>query len=278
MRIAISTIAFKDYTVEEIIAVAEKERWMIEFSSGLAYQAHLKDLYLKADIERLPHNYFPPPQDPFVLNLASLDKDIRERSVNHCIQGMRLAAASNSPFFSAHAGFCGDPNPEELGRKIEFKSGFNRTVYWENFIKSINDILKQAKVLGIDFLIENNVCAKFNLTSENENPLLCAEPEEILKLFREINNTALGLLLDTAHLKVSSKALGFDLDNSVTVISNYVKAIHHSDNEGQIDTNDRLTDDYWFLPLINIFKDIIHVLEVKNISVETIKQQIELIK
>jgi sugar phosphate isomerase/epimerase len=277
MKIAISTIAFRDLTIEEIIQQAKIENWAIEFSSGLSHRHDLKEVYLNADIERLPHNYFPSPKEPFVLNLASLDEQVVQKSLQHCIQGLELAKASKAPFYSAHAGFCGDPKPEELGKKIEFISGFNLEFHWTRFVECIERLLTAADALGVDFLIENNVCTNFNLTSDDQNPLLCSSPDQIKELFATINNPRLGLLLDTAHLKVSSNTLNFDLTSAIRETRKYIRLIHHSDNNGLNDTNESLPNNYWFLTHINLFKTVPHVLEVKDITVEKIRQQISLL-
>jgi sugar phosphate isomerase/epimerase len=278
MKIAISTIAFQGLAIEEIIQIARTENWTIEFSSGLAYRPDLKDLYLNAAIDRLPHNYFPPPEKPFVLNLASINDEIRERSVQHCIQGLELAKASKSSFYSAHAGFCGDPKPSELGNRIEFKSNFDRGLFWSSFIQSIKQVLTRAETLEVDFLIENNVCASVNLTSLGENPLLCSDPDEIEKLILDIGNPRLGILLDTGHFKVSANTLKFALDASVENIRPHVIAIHHSDNDGLRDTNEALSTSYWFLPFFKHFNTKMHILEAKHLSLQQIKQQVNLIQ
>ena len=95
MNIYVSTLALRNHSPEKMIALAEQHQWALEFSSGMAYQADMEDLYLGASIKRMPHNYFPAPKIPFVLNLASANDDIREFSINHCIQGLKLAKKSN---------------------------------------------------------------------------------------------------------------------------------------------------------------------------------------
>jgi hypothetical protein len=113
----VSTLALRRHSPAQIIALAKENRWPLEFSSGMEYAESMEEDYLKADLIRMPHNYFPAPAIPFVLNLASTDETIRTRSVQHCLNGLRLASQSAAPFFAAHAGFCIDPDPAQLGRK-----------------------------------------------------------------------------------------------------------------------------------------------------------------
>jgi sugar phosphate isomerase/epimerase len=224
----------------------------------------------------MSHNYFPAPKTPFVLNLASTNPEIRFKSIEHCKHGLQLAKHANAPFFSAHAGFCIDPNPNELGRKIAITSAFNKAANLDFFIESLHEILDYAADLNLDFLIENNVIASFNLV-ENVNPLLCTCSEEIIDVFEKIRRPNFHLLLDTGHLKVSCQTLGKDIDDEIKKLSAYIKAVHHSDNDGLKDSNELLDENYWFLPFMVNFKNITHVLEVRDISIEQIENQITLL-
>ena len=275
----VSTIAFGDKNIHEIISIAEQNNFSLEFSSGLEYDSNMLDIYNQSTVVRMPHNYFPAPCNPFVLNLASPNNEINRKSVEHCKKNLILAKRSNSPFFAAHAGFCIDPNPQELGNKINAVALHSRSECWKFFISSLNEIIKFASEIQMKFLIENNVIARFNLDSNGNNPLFCCESVDILKVFKEVDdyNDSFGLLLDTAHLKVSCKALNLNLEDELNKIKQFITGIHHSDNNGDTDNNLQLLDNYWFLPHIKKFKDIVHVLEVKNINVINIKEQINLL-
>jgi sugar phosphate isomerase/epimerase len=276
MKLFISTLAFKGYSIEEIIHIAQEKNWPIEFSSGIPYNENIELVYKNAKIDRMPHNYFPAPQFPFVLNLASSNHEIRKKSIDHCKRGILLAKYSNAPFYSAHAGFCIDPNPFELGRKIAINSDFDKNANLDFFINSINEILDFAAEFGIDFLIENNVIARFNL-SNNINPILCTYSDEILEVFNRVNRPNLYLLLDTGHLKVSCNTLNKDIYDEIEKLKLYIKAIHHSDNDGFSDSNEMLNQNYWFSKNIPIFSNVIHVLEVKATTIFDIESQIKLI-
>jgi sugar phosphate isomerase/epimerase len=276
MQIYISTLALKYFSIEEIIRIAKEKNWPIEFSSGIPFGENVYDLYKDANIKRIPHNYFPAPQNPFVLNLASRNEGIRVKSIKHCKNGLLLAKESNAPFYSAHAGFCIDPNPEELGKKIRITSKFEKKENIKFFIDSLNEVLDFALELNLDFLIENNVISQINLV-DKDNPLLCTSSEEIIDIFNEINRPNLHLLLDTGHLKVSSKTLGKDVCEELIKIEKYIKAIHHSDNDGISDTNDLLDENYWFARYISKFSQHMNVLEVNAKGILDIESQIKLL-
>jgi sugar phosphate isomerase/epimerase len=274
----ISSLAFLGSTPEIMIRQARENDFAIEFSSGLPFRDDMEEIYHRAEIKKMPHNYFPAPKVPFVLNLASKDKLIRERSIEHCIHGLRMSKKSGASFFSAHAGFCIDPNPAELGNQLEISVDFDIEHHKGLFLESVMKILKESHRLETDFLLENNVIARFNLTTEGRNPLLFCESTDIVWLFKEITDGRLGLLLDTAHLKVSCATLNKDLNSELNLISTFIRAIHHSDNDSVRDTNTSLTEGYWFLQHINQYKLLPHVLEVKKLTVPEIKNQIKLLK
>ena len=191
---------------------------------------------------------------------------------------MELSKKSGAPFYSAHAGFCIDPRPEQLGNPLEVNVKFKRKNNWDLFVSSVKTLANYAEEIGSKFLIENNVVAAFNLTSKLENPLFCCNSDEIIQLVDEVNHPAFGILLDTAHFKVSSKTLSFDMHQELLKLTGAIKCIHHSDNNGEKDTNNSITQDYWFLKHMQQFRALLHVLEVKEISVNEIKEQINILK
>ena len=111
-----------------------------------------------------------------------------------------------------------------------------------------------------------------------EIPFHFVESENIIKTFEKFKQYKnIGLLFDTAHFKVSCRTLGLDIEKEFQKIKGYIKAVHHSDNDGKYDTNSELKKDYWFLKHMKHFKNIPHVLEVKNISITKIYQQLKLL-
>ena len=272
----ISSIAFNSNKIEEIILIAENNNFAIEFSSGIHFHPNIEDIYINCDLKRIPHNYFPAPSDPFVLNLASSNQKIRELSINHCIKGLYLAKKSRSPFFSAHFGFCIDPNPEELGKKFEYNCNFNKNNNLKYFYDSLTKILDKAEELQTTFLIENNVITISNL-KDGVNPLLGCLSDEINLIFKKINSKYFGLLFDTAHFKVSCNTFNLNIETELEKISPIIKAIHHSDNNGKVDNNQPLTDKYWFLEFMHEYKKIPQILEVSNLSVDEINNQIKIL-
>jgi hypothetical protein len=277
-NIYVSTISMIGVPVEQIIQLSEKNALQLEFSSGMPYKEDMLELCINARIPRLIHNYFPAPKYPFVLNLASVNEGIRKQSIEHCKMAINITDQIGANFFAAHSGFCIDPAPTELGNKIsqDASKRIERNLHLDLFYKSVIEILEFADERKIDFYIENNVITQFNLNN-NQNPLLGCDSEELKRVFDDINHPRFGLLLDTAHLKVSAITLGLSCKDELDKLTPYIKALHHSDNDGLIDSNSEMDLSYWFLPFISQFSKMTHVIEVKNINIEKIKKQILLI-
>ena len=279
MTMIVSSCAFETNNVVEMIQLASENNLTLEFSSGIKYTPNLEEIFLNAKIPRFLHNYFPPPKIPFVINLASADEVIRRLSINHCLNGLMLAKSTGSNFFSAHAGFCIDVEPKFLGNPFPKDDAYDRFQNMDLFIDSIEEIISFAEDKGMIFCIENNVVSQFNISSEGKNPFLCGDPDEILYVLNHFNSKHLALLLDTGHLKVSAKSLGFDLISSTEKLFDKIYAVHHNENDALTDTNMPLDKNYWFSKFMPSLNDqIFHVLEVKNISLSLIKSQIKLLE
>ena len=262
--------------LDEIITKCISNNWALEFSSNIKYQANLIEIYRKADINKLIHNYFPAPENPFVLNLASSNNKIREATITHCKQGIDLAIESSENIFSVHAGFCIDPFVSELGRKINQRTNYNRELHFQLFLNSLNEVLDYSTQKGVKLLIENNVISKLNFSKQN-NPLLCCSSSEIINTLEQINNPNLMLLLDTAHLKVSCKTLNLNLEDEIEKLLPFAGAVHHSDNDGLVDNNLPLNINYWARKYVPYLNKIPNIIEVANIEDTIINNQIKLL-
>jgi endonuclease IV len=230
----------------------------------------------KFNFNFLIHNYFPPPKIPFNFNLASSNKEIREKSYNLAIEAIDLCAEIESPLYTFHAGFTVDP--PKLGKVFPKENITDRKKAISTFIEEVNKIVDHGTKRGIKTAMEPNVVQKFNLT-ENKNELnLFAEFPEIDELFQSLNKTKLGLLLDLGHTIVTSHWLNFDKDEFVEKCRNKVFAIHASNNNGFQDQHKSLTKECWQSSKLKKFKDIPITLETMNLTIEGIKENIKLVK
>ena len=83
------------------------------------------------------------------------------------------------------------------------------------------------------------------------------------------------LLIDVAHLKVSSKTLNFDPIKYLSKMNKWIEAYHLSDNNGKADENKNLNSKSWFWKYLN--KDAKYcTLELRDLRIKNIKSQIKL--
>jgi sugar phosphate isomerase/epimerase len=194
------------------------------------------------------HNYFPAPSNPFVLNLASDDHGIRRRSIELARGALDLTAQVGARFYSVHGGFITDPTGfERDGFVFPMPSSPEESKFAvDRFVGSIETVLSYAEKLGIQLLVENNVC-----TRENQGKLLLQTAEEFEELFRRCPSTSLGMLLDTGHLNVSAATFGFDRMEFVERVAPFVRAFHLHDNDGMTDRHDAIQCGSWVITVAN---------------------------
>lgn len=213
----------------------------IELSGGTeyyeGYEDDIFDLKEKYNLNFLIHNYFPPPKEDFVLNLASLDDVIFERSLKHLRKAIRLACLLGADKFGFHAGFYVDIAVGEIGKAVSAKHLYDTKQAYERFCKGFNLIKKESKEIQI--YIENNVYSTTNYSIYGlQNPFMLTSPAGYRELQQRID---FKLLLDVAHLYVSSQTLGFDFDLHLEQMIMETDYIHLSDNDGYHDQNAAFT-------------------------------------
>ena len=282
--IFVSTGAFGRIDLEDMLSSATKANIdYIELSSGARNRSSdlSKMLLTKVDeqLKFLVHNYFPVPAKSFVLNLASDDAQMLDISREHCKRAIALAANLGAPFYSVHAGFCIHVSPEFLGKKLQGKL-ISKERGMEIFIESAKILGQYAEEFGVMLAIENNVVSPQNSVNGKNSLLLGVTGDDLVEIMQKTNMSNVRLLLDVAHLKVSSNSLSFDANKSIEQIAPWIIACHLSDNDGQSDTNDVLSEQSWFWePLAKYLNTAPSwVLEVYNIDTNEINQQINLIK
>jgi sugar phosphate isomerase/epimerase len=241
----------------------------IELSAGVPSKDVVKQLAnLRQDSDLMLHNYFPPPEIPFVLNLASIDEVIVKKSVEFFQTGIELSADVGAKYFGVHAGFLSDISVSEIGNLINSRVLLNRDKGMEIFISNINTLGNYASNRGVTLLVENNVLSKRNFAQNQINPLLFSDPDEIAQFFQSVRKDV-KLLLDFGHLKVSANTLGFDLSSAVSRIQPWVGGYHLSENRGELDDHLNFDADAWFFPYLDPKVDFA-TLEIKHSRPEDI--------
>lgn len=210
----------------------------IELSGGtLPYPELEKDLVRLREefgLSYLLHNYFPPPEVPFVLNLASLNKDIFDPSLEHCKRAIDMSARLGCPKFAMHAGFFIDIRVEEIGKPLSKMKMQEEEPSLERFCKAFEELKKLAGN-DLELFIENNVLSAANFeTYGNYNPLMFTDRDTFFQLRSMLD---FDHLIDVAHLKVSCQTLGLDFVEELQFFVESTNYLHVSDNDGTADTN-----------------------------------------
>jgi len=276
--IYISTGGFKSQPASETAKLlAENGFFAIELSGGV-YENNqlvkLKDLQIEYGINFKVHNYFPPPSIPFVFNLGSLNKDIASLSINHAKKAIDYSMELGSNIYSFHAGFLLDPGVSELGETITSRGLYDRKESMKVFIDRVNDLSEYANSKKVSLLIENNVVSSSNFKQFSGDPLLMTSSHEC-EYIMENTPSNVNLLVDVAHLKVSSQSLGLDPILFLNKCKKWIRAYHLSDNNGMEDENKSFDSNAWFWPhIINGFD--YYSLEVYTPSLSLLYEQSQL--
>jgi len=222
-----------DKILQKLINLGIKK---IELSGGSIHYTDVeRDLILLKKKHLLSynfHNYFPPPEEDFVLNLASLNDQIYEKSLQFCINAIKMAIRVGAERIGFHAGFLVDFSTNEIGKKIEFNSFYDKDKALHRFFQSIEYLQKIAdNKLTVYF--ENNVFSTPNRDEFNGKcPFLLTTSNDY---YEYINKIEFPLLLDLAHLYVSSTSLNLNFEKECAELIKCTDYLHISHNNGHVD-------------------------------------------
>lgn len=238
----------------------------IELTGGLNHQENFSEeliaLKRQYGLNILLHNYFLPPMHNFTLNLASLNEDVFQRTKEYIGKAIKLSQQLDLKFFSFHAGFFIDIDPQELGYHISFTDFYDKKLCIKRFCEGYQELKSRAG--NVKLYIENNVISKDNFNTFRENnPFMLTHFAE----YRELRNLIdFKFLLDVGHLKISTNVLGLSFEDEFNKLTKVTDYIHISGNDGFYDQGRGLCQNSDFLKMLhgqNLQKKII-TLEIRN--------------
>lgn len=242
--IYVSSSCVKASTIGEAVQqLARAGYTSIELSGGTKPYPELEEDLLRLQKEfglsYLCHNYFPPPPRSFVINLASLNDEIAQLSLDHLRRSIALSKKLGAKKFGFHAGFLMDIPLNELGQSIAKQELFNREAAMNRFAENLRAL--KAEAGDVNLYIENNVVSSTNLKNyDGVNPLFVTDAAGYNEIRQRVD---VSLLLDVAHLKVSCHSLGLDLEAELNALLDQADYVHVSDNDALTDNNGRFTKD-----------------------------------
>ena len=238
----------------------------IELSGGTKHFIELEDqlvnFILKNKINVRLHNYFPPPKEDFVINIASLNAEIYEKSISHCLNSIRLSKKLGADRYSIHAGFLIDPEVKEIGigKNLKKKELYDKNLVTKKMLSAIK-LFNEEAGNDLKIYIENNVISKKNYEKYQNNPFTLTTRNDYENLSQNIN---FNLLLDVAHLKVSSNTLGRNFKEDLDFLFDKTDYLHLSSNNSLEDTNNNILSD----------KNLVEFLKTKDLNNKTLTHEV----
>lgn len=215
---------------DAVKTLAEAGFQLIELSGGTEYysnfEADLLDLKEAYSLSYLCHNYFPPPEDPFVVNLASQNNSIYEKSLQHLQKNVRISEKLGADRVSFHAGFFIDIGSAEIGRKLSPSAFSDREPALSRFCQGYSELVQQS---NLPIYIENNVYSWQNRQIFGSNsPFMLVDFEDFMELKGRID---FHFLLDIGHLQVSCHSLNLNFVEQLSHLFPRADYLHLSDND-----------------------------------------------
>jgi len=284
MNLFVSSTFFKDGTsIEYALKQCEKfDICNIELGSNHNYSDNFNSTIKSFKFNYLVHNYFPIPKNSFVLNMASNDKDIVERSIKHVFEAIDFCEMTGSLLYTFHPGFLSDPKgPNSSSQNYDFlwdDSMLNLTNSYNNafetMLSSIDKCANYASQKKVRIAIETEG------SFYKHGHLLMQRPEEFEKLFKYFNPNDLGINLNIGHLNLAMNYFRFPLNSFLDLISEYLIAMELSHNNGKEDQHLPLIENewYWSIILNPRFKNAYKILEFRDIPIQQIQNNIILFK
>ncbi len=271
-----------DQCIENLLSIGVDH---IELSGGTEYDAESLGQRIRYqkdhNVKYLVHYYFPAPKQHFVLNLASQKQAIRKKSLAFIETSLKFSGALGVDRYSVHAGYLQQysPNRNNDGFVSDGKDRIDKGQGVELMYQSLSQIAEIADEKNVKISLEN----LFPIKGQPNSSLLCT-PLDIFDYLERIKEVpSVGLLLDLAHLFISSTTFSFDrdkfLDELLDRFPEKIFGLHLSHNDGILDSHLPLQKGCW--PLANVRRfinaEIPITLESRGMTIEQVQTQIQMI-
>lgn len=223
----------------------------VELGSTHCPEPDLASKLIVLGMSYLVHNYFPPPLERFVANIASSDPDIRKRSLDHGKMSMSFCAEIGAHLYTFHPGFVTDPQGESRGgQNYDFRftaQPMTSSTYRESFdrfLEGTGILVKHARREGVALAVESQG------SIAQADHLLLQRPEEFESFTRAFSRKDIGLNVNLGHLNLAARVYAFDRLDFMRRFAENVVALEISHNDGQNDDHAALRRDAWYWPVI----------------------------
>jgi sugar phosphate isomerase/epimerase len=258
-----------------LTALAERGITNIELGSIHCYEADLEAKLHRLNMNYLVHNYFPPPQEEFISNIASLSPAIRTRSLQHALESISFCRKIGAKLYTFHPGFITDPQGESTSSEnydFRFAGLLLDTAFeqlyeagFQRFLEGVQVLVDHARQKGVRLAVESQGSVA------QRNQLFLQQPAEFERLMTLFSPQELGISLNLGHLNLAAQAFGFDQFELVDQIAGYIVALEISHNEGQKDEHGPLVAGAWYWEVVRDprLRTAFKIFEGRDLSVET---------
>lgn len=220
----------------------------------------------------LVHNYCPPARETFVLNIGSVDPDVRAASLAHAKASLGFASEIGATLYTIHPGYLAEPTGLHGTHGYDLAFAAQRAAHERAFaamLESLKPLADAAARLGITLAIETEGSAT------NPGILLMETPAEYEALFAAIPE-GVALNFNLAHSRFAAKVHGFSLQGFVEQHRKRFAAVELSHNDGTIDQHRPLTTGSWVLDWIPRLGDLPLILEFRDATRTEIERSLAL--
>ena len=284
----LSSSLFRNYKLEDaIIECGNLSNKHVELSAPHPHQSveeisKILKRFLNDGFSFTLHNYFPPPEKSFVLNIASDEKKTQDLCKKLVDDALNLSVVAKSSVYGLHAGYLSKAKAKDDGMFEFDKETMSYSSALQSSLNFINFFVEKFKKNNVKFLVENLFPSlarnsSINCNFEQISDLMDSLPKEV------------GLLLDLGHMNISSKIMEFDrfkfLDKYLNKYGDRLSEIHISENSGLKDEHRALDVNSWQYDAIKLISQIktsdqnenkkIYCLESRNAQTDDIKSNLK---
>lgn len=261
--------------IDAVRELAENNIFNIELGSIHRHEKKLLSLLKNMEYNFIIHNFFPASKERFILNIASINTDVRERSLEFIKGAVDFAERINAKLYTIHPGFLIDPVEESKSLEdYDFNFDTQRidpspSTYDRcsaHFLDSLNRIAAYIKDKKLKIAVETQG------TVSKKDVMFFSKPSDFSLFFKENKNKNIGINLNLGHLNLAVNAWGLDMYEVIEMIKPHLFAVEVSHNSGLKDEHAALKPDGWYMDILknDFFKKIPIIFEGRNLTIQEV--------
>ncbi len=247
----------------------------VELGSTHVWESGLAAIVTQASRHSLIiHNYCPPARNDLVVNLASLDGDIRGASLAHALSCLDFACDVGAPLYTVHPGAVADATAttgkDSTGTyDFAFAASSPRTEALKRSIDALAVLCEEARRRGIVLAMETEG------SRTKPDVLLFDRPDEVARLMEAL--PGLQFNVNLAHSMLAAAEHGYEFDVMLDVLAGRIVAAEISDHDGFRDRHQPLKPDSPVLDWVDRLPDVPLIMEFRDASTDDLVKSAEIL-